>query len=144
MHFWMVSLTYIVECADFWFRIYWSKGSKNGNQILWIPSFDWFITNLILGIGLLWTKPCNVVKPAKVLSRRNKENSRIILILKFVLWDSIDINIRMSAMKPKSFWIHIWWYVPDFLHIMKIRLAPLRFFFCCIQTLQSQDATKNF
>ena len=49
----------------------------------------------------------------------------------------------MSTMKPKYIVLNSNLMIPYFPHSMKIRLAPLKKKFCCILTLQRQDATKN-
>ena len=43
------------------------------------------------------------------------------------LW--IRTYIRSDTMKPKQFWIQIWWYIPNFPHDIKIRLALSIFLF---------------
>ena len=45
------------------------------------------------------------------------------------------IYIRMSTMKPKLFWIQIWWYQHS--SYCKNKIGPIKKIFCCILTLQS-------
>ena len=66
------------------------------------------------------------------LSVLGRENSNL-LNCEFFHWATL---IRMSTMKPKLFWIQIWWYVLDFPHNIRI-IGPIEIFVCCFLTLLS-------